>query len=84
MALLEQRPDRYLHAPRRVSQAAGGATLTLIAWEPEGERVLQVELGPDGALSEQRMGPLTDGIVTLTRGERVQASETPIVWSMDR
>ena len=77
MALLEQRPDRYLHAPRLVAHAHGGATLHAIAWEPAGERVLTAHIAPDGSLGEQHSGPLHEAIVTLTRGDHVQPTDDP-------
>jgi len=67
MALIEQRPDRYLRAPRLVSHADGGATLYVLAWTPEGERILACAVDctgqSEGLVGE---GPLYPEIPTLT------------------
>jgi hypothetical protein len=77
MPLHEQRPDRYLHAPRLVSDGQGGATLFLIAWDREGERVLRVSVAPDGGLGQEEAGAPVRGIVTLRRGDFAEPSDDP-------
>jgi hypothetical protein len=77
MARLEQRPDRYLHAPR-LSPAPGAAgVLSLIAWQGDGERVLALPVGPDGVLGSEQGGAPQPHIVTLTRGDHVVTSDDP-------
>jgi hypothetical protein len=82
MALLAQRPDRYLHSPRLVLRAPPGADdacaeLACIAWLPAHaeERLLHVDVAPDGSLGAERWGEARPAIVHLTRGERAEASD---------
>lgn len=75
MVVLAQRPERYLHCPRLVSSAGGGATLLAIAWGADGERVLQIQVGPDGQLGGEQLTPPRDSIVTLTRGDDVAVTD---------
>lgn len=65
MSVLEQRKDRYLRAPR-LELGVDGPLLTLIAWEPSGERLLQVRIdAATGEALEERPGPLEAAIPML-------------------
>ncbi|MFW6050945.1 MAG: CehA/McbA family metallohydrolase [Myxococcota bacterium] len=68
MTDIAQRPDRYLRAPRLSPAPDGGASLHVIAWQPEGERLLRFRLGPAGApVGDPEPGPLhPGGVVALT------------------
>jgi hypothetical protein len=75
MPRLEQTPARYLHCPRLVAGSNGSATLFLVAWEGEGERVLSVPITPDGTLGAERAGPLLPAIVALSRGDTAEPAD---------
>ncbi len=82
MARLAQRPDRYLHSPRLLTAAHGGAHLYLIAWEPQAdpsglEHLLEVDIAADGTLGAERTCASYAQIVALTRGDCVEVSEDP-------
>jgi len=74
MARIEQHPDRYLHAPRLTAGTDGSAVLTVIAWQGAHERVLRFPIGPDGSVGEPSEGEPVAAIVSLTRGDRAEAS----------
>ena len=68
MPLLAQRPDRYLRAPHLSARDDGGACLKVIAWDPDGERVLTVELDARGQVVGEPSagpGPRMNGILAL-------------------
>jgi hypothetical protein len=65
--VIEQRPDRYLRSPRLVAEGEG-ARLTVIAWEPQGERVLSFPISRDLEVGAAAEGPLSDAIVALSPG----------------
>lgn len=66
MPVIEQRPERYLRAPRLTAHGSGGATLHAISWEPGGERIIAFAVNAAGQVLEEARGPLTAGIITLT------------------
>ena len=75
MPLLPQSPERYLRAPRLITNESGaGATLHVIAWEsgkhgesgpPSGERVLRFQLDAAGEVLSEEAGPLLPGVMAL-------------------
>lgn len=66
MALIAQRPDCYLRAPRLVRSADGGAVLTAIAWEAGGERVATFAINALGdVVGEPVMGETRASIVAF-------------------
>lgn len=75
MPRIEQRPDRYLHAPRLTLGADGAARLHLIAWEGDAERVVRFAIDDAGAVTEIDAGPLQSGIIALTRGDRAEPGD---------
>jgi hypothetical protein len=75
MPRLPQVPERYLHSPRLVSRADGGASLHAIAWEGAGERILSWPVAPDGTLGAEQAGPAQAYIVALTRGAATEPTE---------
>ncbi len=76
MALLLQRPDRYLHAPRLVLRD-GRPELVCIAWFPAAneERLLRAPIGDAGEIERELLGPAQAAIVALTRGEHAEATD---------
>ncbi len=76
MPVLEQSRERYLRSPRLVGRD-GAATLYVIAWEPDGERLLAFAIGPDGSPGEPTRGDRTDGIAALTPTTPPRPSEDP-------
>jgi hypothetical protein len=72
MARIEQRKERYLHSPRLTTRPDGGATLHLIAWSGDGERVLRYAIAADGAVGASEESAPVAAIVALTRGDEVQ------------
>jgi len=80
MALIEQRADRYLRSPRLVAHASGGATLYLIAWTPEGERILACAVDccgqSEGLVGE---GPLHAAIPALSASIPPMPTHDPAV-----
>ena len=78
MARIEQRPDRYLRSPRLSAHHAGGATVYLVSWEPEGERITAFALNrcgsPTGPMAE---GPLLERLVALEGRDPPRPSEDP-------
>ena len=76
MALIEQRRDRYLRSPR-LSPTGDGARLHLVAWEPDGERILACDVGPEGSLGEMHAGERQDAIAALTPTTPPAASDDP-------
>lgn len=65
MPVIEQRKDRYLRAPR-LELEDGEPILSLIAWEPGGERVLRLRLDAEsGEVREESAGDLEPAIPML-------------------
>lgn len=65
MPSIDQRKERYLRSPR-LSLEPEGAVLSVIAWEPEGERMLRFRLDGHGApLGEPEAGALEAAIPML-------------------
>lgn len=77
MARVAQRPDRYLHSPRLLSDGEGGACLVLIAWEPSSnvEHRLEIGVNAHGELGEERITSSHGQIVALTRGDRADVTD---------
>jgi hypothetical protein len=71
MPAVAQLPERYLRDPRLVARPDGGANLHVVAWEPDGERLLTFRLDALGEPhGEPEAGALhREGIVALTPGE---------------
>lgn len=62
MPVVAQARERYLRWPR-LHPRAGGATLEVIAWEADGERILRFPLAADGtAMGEPDRGPVQRAI----------------------
>ncbi|MFT3923562.1 MAG: CehA/McbA family metallohydrolase [Myxococcales bacterium] len=83
MALLAQRPDRYLHAPRLIrGDREGGAHVELvcIAWRPTENRecLLRLALEAPDRLGPELQGESREAIVALTRGDRAAISDDPL------
>ncbi len=77
LAVIEQRRERYLRSPR-LTPTADGATLHVIAWEPDGERVLAFDLSPEGTPGEARVvTPPTDAIAAFAPGEAIATTDDP-------
>ncbi len=63
MPLIAQHPDRYLRAPR-LTRIRNGATLSVVAWEPTGERVATFAIDTQGqVVGEPVLGPIRPAIV---------------------
>src|SRR5690606_1744616 len=73
---IEQCRERYLRSPR-LSRREGGATLYVIAWEPDGERIVSYDVDLGGELREAARGPRHDAIPTLTPRLPPEPSEDP-------
>jgi hypothetical protein len=70
MARIEHCKERYLHCPRLVARAEGGATLHAIAWEGDSERIWSMDISEDGSFGVARTSTEKAArIVTLTRGD---------------
>jgi hypothetical protein len=64
MPTIEQSKSRYLHAPRLIDRA-GEPALRTIAWEPEGERLVDFELDHDAAVTGESASAIVPAIVAL-------------------
>lgn len=53
MPLIPQRPDRYLRAPRFEKCNATRAELSVIAWQPDGERIVKFAIGRDAQVQDE-------------------------------
>lgn len=64
MPTIEQRKDRYLHAPRLIREG-DAVVLRTVAWEGEGERLVDFGLDADANVVSEKAHSATEGVVAL-------------------
>lgn len=77
---MEQSRERYLRSPR-LARRDGGATLYVVAWEEDGERIVRLDVdrhGEDVVLGAAASGEWRDRIAALTPTTPPAPSDDPL------